>query len=131
MNIFSHSLTGVWVLYEKRYFVGISGLNTASTGSITQGIPSSNLHLEMRNQQLIDDSKMDTFTPNLPYIGGQAPPQNYLHILNIHGHRSLTNSPISNPGSPGLDMIQEEIPVQSSPKIEQGHPQISVTDVLG
>ncbi|XP_056645407.1 serine/threonine-protein kinase SIK3-like isoform X1 [Diorhabda sublineata] len=110
---------------------GISGLNTASTGSITQGIPSGNLQLEMRNQQLLDDSKMDTsFSTNLSYMGGQAP-QNYLHILNIHGHRSLTNSPISNPGSPGLDMIQEEIPVQSCSKTEQGHPQISVTDVLG
>ncbi|XP_072381145.1 uncharacterized protein [Diabrotica undecimpunctata] len=108
---------------------GISGLNTASTGSITQGIPSGSLQMEMRSQ-LHDESKMDTFAPNISYMGGQAP-QNYLHILNIHGHRSLTNSPISNPGSPGLDMIQEEIPVQSCPKSEQGHPQISVTDVLG
>ncbi|CAG9830623.1 unnamed protein product [Diabrotica balteata] len=108
---------------------GISGLNTASTGSITQGIPSGSLQMEMRSQ-LHDESKMDTFAPNVSYMGGQAP-QNYLHILNIHGHRSLTNSPISNPGSPGLDMIQEEIPVQSCPKSEQSHPQISVTDVLG
>uniref|UniRef100_A0A6P7F3Q5 non-specific serine/threonine protein kinase n=1 Tax=Diabrotica virgifera virgifera TaxID=50390 RepID=A0A6P7F3Q5_DIAVI len=108
---------------------GISGLNTASTGSITQGIPSGSLQMEMRSQ-LHDESKMDTFVPNVSYMSGQAP-QNYLHILNIHGHRSLTNSPISNPGSPGLDMIQEEIPVQSCPKSEQGHPQISVTDVLG
>ncbi|CAG9861701.1 unnamed protein product [Phyllotreta striolata] len=107
---------------------GISGLNTASTGSITQGIPSGNLQLDMRNQ-LMDDGKMDGSFAN--YMGGQTAAQNYLHILNIHGHRSLTNSPISNPGSPGLDMIQEEIPVQSSPKVEQGYPQISVTDVLG
>lgn len=55
------------------------------------------------------------------------------HILNIN-HRSLTNSPISNPGSPGLDMIQEEVPPHLQPlKQEIGicHPQISVTDVLG
>lgn len=93
---------------------------------------------------------MDTtsFGGNLPqqlqpnYIQNQA---NYLHqagighhmhhILNIHNHRSLTNSPISNPGSPGLDMIQEELPpIQCTSKFEQQqicHPQISVTDVLG
>ena len=62
-------------------------------------------------------------------------PHHMHHILNIHAHRSLTNSPISNPGSPGLDMIQEELPhVQSVTKIELQpvcHPQISVTDVLG
>lgn len=142
-------------------FLGLSGLNT--TGSITQGTPSMNLQLELRNQQQQqqqqpqqqqqqqlqqqdDASKMDTslysqqLQPN--YIPNQ---QNYVHqttmghhmhhILNLHNHRSLTNSPISNPGSPGLDMIQEELPnVQSSSKSDQqvvGHPQISVTDVLG
>lgn len=104
-----------------------------------------NLQLELRNQQQ-DDNKMDTsmysqqLQPN--YIPNQ---QNYVHqstmghhmhhILNLHNHRSLTNSPISNPGSPGLDMIQEELPnVHSTSKSDQqviGHPQISVTDVLG
>nr|XP_023018669.1 STE20-like serine/threonine-protein kinase isoform X2 [Leptinotarsa decemlineata] len=101
---------------------GISGLNTTSAGSITQGIPSTNLQMDPRSQQLHED--MDTtFAPNLPYVKNS--------LLNIHGHRSLTNSPISNPGSPGLDMIQEEILVQSNTKAEPGHPQISVTDVLG
>lgn len=58
----------------------------------------------------------------------------HMHILNIHSHRSLTNSPISNPGSPGLDMIQEEIQMNSSKNetnVCSGYPQISVTDVLG
>lgn len=58
-----------------------------------------------------------------------------MHVLNVHSHRSLTNSPISNPGSPGLDMIQEEasqqIPTMQGKVENQGHPQISVTDVLG
>ncbi|KAJ8956359.1 hypothetical protein NQ318_015097 [Aromia moschata] len=120
---------------------GISGLNTASTGSITQGIPSANLQLELRNQQLHDDSKMDTsgayasnLAANLTYAANFLHQPHHMHILNIHNHRSLTNSPISNPGSPGLDMIQEEIHVQSCPKSDpgvSGHPQISVTDVLG
>ncbi|KAG5893454.1 hypothetical protein JTB14_012171 [Gonioctena quinquepunctata] len=108
---------------------GISGLNTTSTGSITQGIPSTNLQMEMRNQQLHEDKMDTTFSPNLSYMA--STPQNFLHILNIHGHRSLTNSPTSNPGSPGLDMIQEELPIQSCTKADPGHPQISVTDVLG
>ncbi|KAJ8967019.1 hypothetical protein NQ314_003136 [Rhamnusium bicolor] len=125
---------------------GISVLNTASTGSITQGIPSANLQLEIRGQQLHDDSKMDTtgasYAPNiaanlasyLPNTPNFLHQPHHMHILNIHNHRSLTNSPISNPGSPGLDMIQEEIQVQSCPKSDpgvSGHPQISVTDVLG
>ncbi|CAH1118557.1 unnamed protein product [Phaedon cochleariae] len=113
---------------------GISGLNTASTGSITQGIPSTTLQqLDARNQHPpADDSKMmDTGQPYLPSAATaflpNAPAPNLLHLLG--GHRSLTNSPISNPGSPGLDMIQEEIAVQ---RVEQaGRPQISVTDVLG
>ncbi|KAK4878193.1 hypothetical protein RN001_010699 [Aquatica leii] len=126
---------------------GISGLNTTGAGSITQGTPSTNLQLELRNQQQMqDDSKMDItsypqqFPPN--YLANQtnylhqAPvPHHMHHILNIHNHRSLTNSPISNPGSPGLDMIQEEIPhTQNLVRVDQvpvGHPQISVTDVLG
>ncbi|KAJ8916548.1 hypothetical protein NQ315_000190 [Exocentrus adspersus] len=117
---------------------GISGLNTASTGSITQGIPSTNLQLELRNQQLHDDAKMDTSGAYAANLATFAPnflhQPHHMHILNIHNHRSLTNSPISNPGSPGLDMIQEEIHVQSCPKSDpgvSGHPQISVTDVLG
>ncbi|XP_063923599.1 serine/threonine-protein kinase SIK3 homolog isoform X3 [Zophobas morio] len=115
---------------------GISGLNTTGAGSITQGTPSTSLQLEIRNQQLQDD-KMDTsysslagFQPNFLHQG-----HHMHHILNIHNHRSLTNSPISNPGSPGLDMIQEELPhMHSMVKNDQqnvGHPQISVTDVLG
>ncbi|KAJ8980376.1 hypothetical protein NQ317_009370 [Molorchus minor] len=121
---------------------GISGLNTASTGSITQGIPSANLQLELRNQQLHDEAKMDTsgaYGPNLAsnlssYTANFLHQPHHMHILNIHNHRSLTNSPISNPGSPGLDMIQEETHLQSLPKSDpgvSGYPQISVTDVLG
>lgn len=124
---------------------GISGLNTTGAGSITQGTPSTSLQLEMRQQQLQQqqlEDKMDTsamgYTQNLGnFMPNQAAflhqPHHMHHILNIHNHRSLTNSPISNPGSPGLDMIQEEIHVQSAPKLDQniGHPQISVTDVLG
>jgi hypothetical protein len=110
-------------------------LNT--TGSITQGTPSTNLQLEIRNQQMQDD-KMDTsyatslgsFQPNFLHQT-----HHMHHILTIHNHRSLTNSPISNPGSPGLDMIQEELPhvhsVAKSDPQNVGHPQISVTDVLG
>lgn len=105
-----------------------------------------NLQLELRNQQQQQqDEKMETsstlYAPGLgqqlqpTYVPGQV---NYMghnmhHIL--HHHRSLTNSPTSNPGSPGLDMIQEELPhVQSSAKSDNqplAHPQISVTDVLG
>lgn len=117
-------------------------MNTASTGSIMQGIPPTNYQMELRNQQIHDDIKMDVsnsqpYTSNLTNFM-QNPllhQPHHMHILNIHSHRSLTNSPISNPGSPGLDMIQEEIQIQSCPKSDQGassgHPQISVTDVLG
>lgn len=123
------------------YIVGISGLNTASTGSIIQGIPPANYQMELRNQ-LHEDLKMDVsnsqpYTQNLSNFM-QNPllhQPHHMHILNIHSHRSLTNSPISNPGSPGLDMIQEEIQIHSCPKgdpsINSAHPQISVTDVLG
>lgn len=122
-------------------FTGISGLNTASTGSIIQGIPPANYQMELRNQQLHEDMKMDvsnpSYTSNLPnFMPNPLLHQpHHMHILNIHSHRSLTNSPISNPGSPGLDMIQEEIHIHSCPKSDpgasSGHPQISVTDVLG
>lgn len=108
-----------------------------TTGSITQGTPSTNLQLDIRNQQLQDD-KMDTsYSTNLSSFQPNFLHQTHHmhHILNIHNHRSLTNSPISNPGSPGLDMIQEELPHMTTiSKVDQqniGHPQISVTDVLG
>lgn len=115
---------------------GLSGLNTTGSGSITQGTPSVNLQMGPP----IDDNKMDTSPlPMSSYIPTGQPflhqVPHHMHVLNVHSHRSLTNSPISNPGSPGLDMIQEEASQQLSPfqgKGEgQGHPQISVTDVLG
>lgn len=113
----------------------MSGLNT--TGSITQGIPpSANLQLELRQQQQQQDdsNKMDTVQYTNPYQSHHVH-----HILNIHNHRSLTNSPISNPSSPGLDMIQEEMTQHGCTGIISNkqetqmvcHPQISVTDVLG
>lgn len=118
-----------------------------TTGSITQGTPSTSLQLDLRNQMQQEDVKMDTTGGYSPGMGQNFMPSqsNYLHqtgmphhmhhILNIHNHRSLTNSPISNPGSPGLDMIQEEMPhMPGTVKMEQQtvcHPQISVTDVLG
>lgn len=110
---------------------GLSGLNT--TGSITQGIPpSSNLQLELRQQQ------SDETTLQQQQQQNSYPSYHVHHILNIHNHRSLTNSPISNPGSPGLDMIQEEMIHQHGccgSKQDAAaivcHPQISVTDVLG
>ncbi|XP_018328680.1 serine/threonine-protein kinase SIK3 isoform X2 [Agrilus planipennis] len=119
---------------------GISVLNTTGIGSITQGTPATNLQQDIRGQQqmlsLQSDDKMDTAAyGNLvhPYMHQSPVPHHMHHILNIHNHRSLTNSPISNPGSPGLDMIQEE---QSHGhgihnKELVCHPQISVTDVLG
>lgn len=88
---------------------GLSGLNTAAggSGSITQG------------------------TPQMGVDGAWG--AHHMHVLNVHSHRSLTNSPISNPGSPGLDMIQEEAAQLLPPLLPkpEGHPQISVTDVLG
>ncbi|XP_031331805.1 serine/threonine-protein kinase SIK3 isoform X2 [Photinus pyralis] len=126
---------------------GISGLNTTSTGSITQGTPSTNLQLELRNQsQTQDDTKMEVlsyqqqFSQNYlqsqpSYLHQSPVPHHMHHVLNIHNHRSLTNSPISNPGSPGLDMIQEELPhlhnLSKAEPLPLCHPQISVTDVLG
>lgn len=126
---------------------GISGLNTAS-GSITYGTPANILN-------------QDDQTAFVGYVNQQQ----LHHMLNMSntslpgittvGHRSLTNSPISNPGSPGLDMIQEELPaaqqqqqqmlvmMQQQQQQQQQHmgtitdpsgichPQISVTDVLG
>ncbi|XP_066261864.1 uncharacterized protein [Euwallacea similis] len=112
---------------------GLSGLNTTGSGSITQGTPS--VSLQMGSS--MDDSKMDTTPHAMSSYISAGPPfmSHHMHVLNVHSHRSLTNSPISNPGSPGLDMIQEEASLHVSPfqsKGEgQGHPQISVTDVLG
>ncbi|CAH0548609.1 unnamed protein product [Brassicogethes aeneus] len=122
---------------------GISGLNTTGGssviggGSITQGTAAAALQLDVRCQppspEDLSANKMDTAAMQQPFLH-QPPPHHIHHILNIHSHRSLTNSPISNPGSPGLDMIQEEIHVHpAAPKLEAvvGYPQISVTDVLG
>nr|CAI5832664.1 unnamed protein product [Callosobruchus analis] len=117
---------------------GISGLNTCAvpggyspTGSITQGLPPT-----PQPPVLDDTAAMAAGGP--PAYPSALLHHHHHHILNVHGHRSLTNSPISNPGSPGLDMIQEEIHVTQPQQKEQtqgqptpGHPQISVTDVLG
>lgn len=123
---------------------GLSGLNTTG-GSITQGIPPTNLQLELRQQE--DTIQYSPSTPPSSAASSQNYPYHVHHILNIHNHRSLTNSPISNPGSPGLDMIQEEMihqqhgvccgiggNKQDTLQQQQSsicHPQISVTDVLG
>lgn len=127
---------------------GISGLNTTS-GSITHGTPGSII-------------SQDDQTAFAGYVNQQQQQQQHMHhmlnmtatpmipgVVNV-SHRSLTNSPISNPGSPGLDMIQEELPpgqqqqmlimMQQQQQQHMGtiidssgicHPQISVTDVLG
>ncbi|XP_044763367.1 serine/threonine-protein kinase SIK3-like isoform X2 [Coccinella septempunctata] len=117
---------------------GISGLNTS--GSIMQGTPSANLQLDIRGvqYQADDQSKIDPslYPSNLPNFPNFLHQTHMHHILNLHNHRSLTNSPISNPGSPGLDMIQEELPHLTVASVKGdgmlgGHPQISVTDVLG
>ncbi|CAG9770009.1 unnamed protein product [Ceutorhynchus assimilis] len=81
---------------------GLSGLNTAGSGSITQGTPSVNL--QNMGSPIMDDNKMDTsplpmssyMTTGQPFLH-QVP--HHMHVLNVHSHRSLTNSPISNPGS--------------------------------
>lgn len=104
---------------------GMSGLMNTSVGSITQGTPSTGFQTDgMRTQhQKFEEGNWGTPQPN------------YLHhILNVHGHaRSLTNSPISNPASPSLDMIQEELPHSKyeGTLLQPAHPQICVTDVLG
>lgn len=104
-----------------------------TVGQVLQNIPSTSFQME-------DDNKMDAAPfqqyPNIHQPPYQATPiaHHAHHILNIHNHRSLTNSPISNPGSPGLDMIQEEVPPHLQPlkqDLSVCHPQISVTDVLG
>ncbi|XP_063545590.1 serine/threonine-protein kinase par-1 [Cydia strobilella] len=106
------------------------GLSYLHTGSITRGTPQANATpLDLRQ-----NSDMDT--------GHMHPSLHPLH----HVHRSLNNSPISNPGSP-LDMIQEEInngcsqlsfTQEMNRNLQQQfqhyvstHPQISLTDCLG
>lgn len=93
------------------------GLSYLHTGSITRGTPQpSATPLDLR-------SNVD------PQLISMVHPQ--LHMVT---HRSLNNSPISNPGSP-LDMIQEEIGNGSHEKYQERfvttHPQISLTDCLG
>nr|XP_034827745.1 serine/threonine-protein kinase par-1-like [Maniola hyperantus] len=99
------------------------GLSYLHTGSITRGTPQpAATPLDLRST--VD---MDTAYPQLLPM---AHPQ--LHAV---AHRSLNNSPISNPGSP-LDMIQEEIgngdaKLSLPPTFPSTHPQISLTDCLG
>ncbi|XP_050358375.1 serine/threonine-protein kinase par-1 isoform X1 [Nymphalis io] len=107
------------------------GLSYLHTGSITRGTPQPNATpLDLRSN--VD---MDTTFPQLhPMVHPQ------IHVV---AHRSLNNSPISNPGSP-LDMIQEEIGNGSQngeakfpertfqlQNYASTHPQISLTDCLG
>ncbi|CAK1546559.1 unnamed protein product [Leptosia nina] len=99
------------------------GLSYLHTGSITRGTPQNQTPLDLRS-----NVEMETNYPQL-----LVHPQ--IHMV---AHRSLNNSPISNPGSP-LDMIQEEIgngnhngdqlPRYSA--YPPTHPQISLTDCLG
>lgn len=103
------------------------GLSYLHTGSITRGTPQPNsTPLDLRS-----NVEMDTF----PQLHPMVHPQ--IHVV---AHRSLNNSPISNPGSP-LDMIQEEIGngQNGDTKFQERnflqypstHPQISLTDCLG
>ncbi|XP_063372186.1 serine/threonine-protein kinase par-1 [Cydia amplana] len=102
------------------------GLSYLHTGSITRGTPQATATpLDLRQS-----ADMDT--------GHVHPSLHALHPV----HRSLNNSPISNPGSP-LDMIQEEIhngcPQLGYTQVHtyqfqhyvSTHPQISLTDCLG
>ncbi|XP_047513227.1 uncharacterized protein LOC125055060 isoform X4 [Pieris napi] len=99
------------------------GLSYLHTGSITRGTPQSQSPLDLRS-----NVEMETNFPQL-----LIHPQ--IHMV---AHRSLNNSPISNPGSP-LDMIREEIGngnhvgdhVQRYSTYPSTHPQISLTDCLG
>ncbi|XP_053621740.1 uncharacterized protein Sik3 isoform X2 [Plodia interpunctella] len=97
------------------------GLSYLHTGSITRGTPQANATpLDLRS-----NVEMETQYPQL-----LIHPQ--IHMVT---HRSLNNSPISNPGSP-LDMIQEEISNGSFHERQfqnyvTTHPQISLTDCLG
>ncbi|GBP73724.1 hypothetical protein EVAR_103186_1 [Eumeta japonica] len=118
------------------------GISYLHTGSITRGTPQSSASpLDLRSTVDMDTGQ--------PY---QLLPHPQLHVV---AHRSLNNSPISNPGSPALDMIREEIGNGSngdpkslgpftdqmsrnlqqqfahSPGFNSNHPQISLTDCLG
>lgn len=97
------------------------GLSYLHTGSITRGTPqASATPLDLRNNIDMDTGQYQSLLP-------MVHPQ--IHIVT---HRSLNNSPISNPGSP-LDMIQEEIGNgERDLRLNYNtHPQISITDCLG
>ncbi|OWR46801.1 putative serine/threonine-protein kinase NIM1 [Danaus plexippus plexippus] len=110
------------------------GLSYLHTGSITRGTPQANATpLDLRSTATAPHIEMET---NYPQLHPILHPQ--IHVV---AHRSLNNSPISNPGSP-LDMIQEEIgngsqngetkfPDRSFQSYVSTHPQISLTDCLG
>ncbi|KAI5640076.1 hypothetical protein NE865_07490 [Phthorimaea operculella] len=104
------------------------GLSYLHTGSITRGTPqASATPLDLRSNVEMDTGQYPQLHPILH-------PQ--IHVVT---HRSLNNSPISNPGSP-LDMIREEINNGNNHEKYQSqlqypnystHPQISLTDCLG
>ncbi|CAB3233490.1 unnamed protein product [Arctia plantaginis] len=107
------------------------GLSYLHTGSITRGTPqASATPLDLRSNIDMDTGQYQQLHP---------PVHSQLHMV---AHRSLNNSPISNPGSP-LDMIQEEIgngnhnidksfpEMRFAPSFAPTHPQISLTDCLG
>ncbi|KAH9631663.1 hypothetical protein HF086_001426 [Spodoptera exigua] len=107
------------------------GLSYLHTGSITRGTPqASATPLDLRSNVDMDTGQYQQLHPLV---------HSQIHMVT---HRSLNNSPISNPGSP-LDMIQEEIGNGSHldkafqenmryvPSFTPTHPQISLTDCLG
>uniref|UniRef100_A0A2A4K5M6 non-specific serine/threonine protein kinase n=1 Tax=Heliothis virescens TaxID=7102 RepID=A0A2A4K5M6_HELVI len=107
------------------------GLSYLHTGSITRGTPqASATPLDLRSNIDMDTGQYQQLHPLV---------HSQIHMVT---HRSLNNSPISNPGSP-LDMIQEEIGNGSHidknfpenmrfvPNFAPTHPQISLTDCLG
>ncbi|XP_026734811.1 serine/threonine-protein kinase par-1-like isoform X1 [Trichoplusia ni] len=103
------------------------GLSYLHTGSITRGTPQSVSPLDLRSNIDMDTGQYSQLHPLV---------HSQIHVV---AHRSLNNSPISNPGSP-LDMIQEEIGNGNPEKAFQEmrfvpftptHPQISLTDCLG
>ncbi|XP_065172227.1 serine/threonine-protein kinase par-1 isoform X2 [Atheta coriaria] len=155
-NIYSGSTSPIMAMNSPVYHMptvssitqGLSGLNTCgSTGpSITQGTGFQQQQPQQSPSTAppapVDDLQASYHAACLQALSFQNLPTFSHHILNIHNHRSQTNSPISNPSSPGLDMIQEELP-QSTAAAAGGiicvgaagtpHPQISVTctDVQG
>nr|XP_049707086.1 uncharacterized protein LOC110377828 isoform X1 [Helicoverpa armigera]XP_049707087.1 uncharacterized protein LOC110377828 isoform X2 [Helicoverpa armigera]XP_049707088.1 uncharacterized protein LOC110377828 isoform X3 [Helicoverpa armigera]XP_049707089.1 uncharacterized protein LOC110377828 isoform X4 [Helicoverpa armigera]XP_049707090.1 uncharacterized protein LOC110377828 isoform X5 [Helicoverpa armigera]XP_049707091.1 uncharacterized protein LOC110377828 isoform X6 [Helicoverpa armigera] len=107
------------------------GLSYLHTGSITRGTPqASATPLDLRSNIDMDTGQYQQLHPLV---------HSQIHMVT---HRSLNNSPISNPGSP-LDMIQEEIgngshldknfheSMRFVPSFAPTHPQISLTDCLG